>query len=124
MKSFFKGLLTNILGTIISSIIFILFIIGIITLIIPDSDFKIKKNSILKINLSDFNVVERSTDNPFEEFNLSRISRYFELQLLETDESVNFIKEILNTARADESLPSDFYPFDEAALDVTDDTCS
>ncbi len=54
----------------------------------------------------------------FEEFNLSRISRYFELQLLETDESVNFIKEILNTARADESLPSDFYPFDEAALEL------
>ena len=71
MKSFFKGLLTNILGTIISSIIFILFIVGIITLIIPDNDFEIKKNSILKINLSDFNVVERSTDNPFEEFNLN-----------------------------------------------------
>ena len=69
MKSFFKGLLTNILGTIISSIIFILFIIGIITLIMPDNDFEIKKQ-YLKINLSDFNVVERSTDNPFEEFNL------------------------------------------------------
>ena len=32
------------------------------------------------------------------------------------DNSVNFIKDILNTARNDDSLPNDFYPFDEPAF--------
>ena len=70
MKSFFKGVLINILGTIVSSIIFILILVGIITLIIPDNDVIVEENSILKINLSDIIVVERSSNNPFDELNL------------------------------------------------------
>ena len=48
MKAFFKGVLINILGTIVSSIIFILILIGIINLIIPDNDVVVKENSVLK----------------------------------------------------------------------------
>ena len=71
MKAFFKGVLINILGTIVSSIIFILILIGIINLIIPDNDVVVEENSVLKINLSDINVVERSSNNPFDELNLT-----------------------------------------------------
>ena len=71
MKAFFKGVLINILGTIVSSIIFILILIGIINLIIPDNDVVVEENSVLKINLSDINVVERSSNNPFAELNLT-----------------------------------------------------
>ena len=71
MKAFFKGILINILGTIVSSIIFILILIGIIILIIPDNDVVVEENSVLKINLSEINVVERSSNNPFDELNLT-----------------------------------------------------
>ena len=71
MKAFFKGVLINILGTIVSSIIFILILVGIINLIIPDNDVVVEENSVLKINLSDINVVERSSNNPFDELNLT-----------------------------------------------------
>jgi protease-4 len=73
MKAFFKGVLINILGTIVSSIIFILILIGIINLIIPDNDVVVKENSVLKINLSNINVVERSSNNPFDELNLTGV---------------------------------------------------
>tara|TARA_B100002052_G_scaffold296421_1_gene324806 strand:+ start:7924 stop:9666 length:1743 start_codon:yes stop_codon:yes gene_type:complete len=71
MKAFFKGVLINILGTIVSSIIFILILIGIINLIMPDNDVVVEENSVLKINLSDINVVERSSNNPIDELNLT-----------------------------------------------------
>tara|TARA_Y100001954_G_C15775427_1_gene586723 strand:- start:79 stop:1821 length:1743 start_codon:yes stop_codon:yes gene_type:complete len=73
MKAFFKGVLINILGTIVSSIIFILILIGIINLIIPDNDVVVEENSVLKINLSNINVVERSSNNPFDELNLTGV---------------------------------------------------
>ncbi len=73
MKAFFKGVLINILGTIVSSIIFILILIGIINLIIPDNDVVVEENSVLKINLSNINVVERSSNNPFAELNLTGV---------------------------------------------------
>ena len=42
-------------------------------MIIPDNDVVVKENSVLKINLSNINLVERSSNNPFDELNLTGV---------------------------------------------------
>ena len=42
-----------------------------ITIISSDEEITIKKNSILKINLSNITIVERTSTNPFGNLNLS-----------------------------------------------------
>jgi protease-4 len=71
MKSFLKNILSTIIGLVTSVIIIILLFIGIITIMSTEKEVTIKENSILKINLSNTSVVERSSENPFDGFNIS-----------------------------------------------------
>ena len=71
MKSFLKNILTTIIGIISSIIVMILLIIGFVAIISSEDEVKVKENSILKIDLANTSVVERSSENPFDGLNLS-----------------------------------------------------
>jgi protease-4 len=71
MKSFLKNILTTIIGIISSIIVMILLIIGFVAIISSEDEVKVKKNSILKIDLANTSVVERSSENPFDGLSLS-----------------------------------------------------
>jgi protease-4 len=49
----------------------ILLIIGFVAIISSEDEIKVKENSILKIDLGNIAVVERTSENPFDGFNLS-----------------------------------------------------
>jgi protease-4 len=71
MKSFLKNILTTIIGIISSIIVMILLIIGFVAIISSEDELKVKENSILKIDLSNTSVVERSSENPFDGLSFS-----------------------------------------------------
>ena len=71
MKSFLKNILTTIIGIISSIIVMILLIIGFVAIISSEEEVKVKENSILKIDLANTSVVERSSENPFDGLSLS-----------------------------------------------------
>ncbi len=71
MKSFLKNILTTIIGIISSIIVMILLIIGFVAIISSEDEVKLKENSILKIDLANTSVVERSSENPFDGLSLS-----------------------------------------------------
>ena len=75
MKSFFKNVLSTIVGMILSVIVIILLFIGIISLNLSSINNKnevdVKENSVLNINLSETSVVERTSENPFNGLNFS-----------------------------------------------------
>ena len=75
MKSFFKNVLSTIVGMVFAVFAIILLFIGIVSLSISslnnDKEVKLKENSILKINLAELSVVERTSENPFEGLNFS-----------------------------------------------------
>ena len=71
MKSFLKNILATIIGIISSIIVMILLIIGFIAIISSKDEVKVKENSILKIDLANTSVVERSSENPFDGLSLS-----------------------------------------------------
>ena len=71
MKSFFKKILTTIISLISAIIVIIIIIAGSIAIINIDEDISIKENSILKIDFTNTSVVERTSENPFDELNLS-----------------------------------------------------
>ena len=69
MKSFFKNVLSTIVGMVLAVIVIMLLFIGIVSLSLSsinnEEEVVVKENSILKINLSDLSVVERTSENPF-----------------------------------------------------------
>ncbi len=68
MKQFFKYVLATIVGVVISSIVGLLFFIGVIGAIVSSSDnkeVKVDDNSILFIDLKQ-EIVDRASDNPFK----------------------------------------------------------
>ena len=75
MKSFFKNVLSTIVGMVLAVIVIMLLFVGIISLSISSINNKdevtVKENSILEINLSDLSVVERTSENPFDGLNFS-----------------------------------------------------
>jgi len=75
MKSFFKSVLSTIVGMVLAVFIIVLLFIGILSVSISslnnDKEVTVKENSILKINLSELSVVERTSENPFEGMNFS-----------------------------------------------------
>ena len=71
MKSFLKNIFTTIIGIISSIIVMILLIIGFVAIISIEDEVKVKENSILKIDLANTSVVERSSENPFDGLSLS-----------------------------------------------------
>ena len=75
MKSFFKNVLSTIVGMVLAIIVITLLFIGIISLglssINNEDEVTVKENSILEINLSDLSVVERTSENPFNNLSFS-----------------------------------------------------
>jgi protease-4 len=71
MKSFFKNILSTIIGMVSAVIVIVLLSVGAIAIMIPDKEVTVKKNSILKIDLANISVVERTSENPFAELNIS-----------------------------------------------------
>ncbi|MEC9209398.1 MAG: signal peptide peptidase SppA [Bacteroidota bacterium] len=81
MKSFFKNILSTIIGIGISIIVIILLFVGLITVISSEKTTPIKENSILKIDLANTSVVERTSENPFDAINLSgEVAKTIELK--------------------------------------------
>ena len=75
MKSFFKNVLSTIVGMVMAVFVIVLLFIGIVSVSISslnnEKEVKVKENSILKINLAELSVVERTSENPFEGMNFS-----------------------------------------------------
>ena len=71
MKSFFKNILSTIIGIVSSILLLVIILLVIIAIASTDNEVKIKKNSILKIDLSNNTIVERSPTNPLEAFNFT-----------------------------------------------------
>jgi len=75
MKSFFKNVLSTIVGMVLAVFVIILLFIGILSISLSsinnEEEVKLKENSILKINLTELSVVERTSENPFESLNFS-----------------------------------------------------
>ena len=75
MKSFFKNVLSTIVGMVLAVFVIVLLFIGIVSVSISslnnDKEVTVKEKSILKINLTELTVVERNSENPFEGMNFS-----------------------------------------------------
>jgi protease-4 len=71
MKQFFKMMFASMIGGILSLVVlfflFFIIIMGIVASTADNDKVDVKENSILRITLSE-NISERSTDNPFEDF--------------------------------------------------------
>ena len=96
MKTFIKNILSTILGILSSIIIFILLCIGIFSMLNSEEKVTLKKHSVLKIDLTNTSVVERTSENPFNNLRLSG-------EVAETIE----LREILNNiekAKNDENI--------------------
>jgi protease-4 len=73
MKSFFKNVLSTIVGMVLAVFVIMLLFIGIASIFTlhNEGEVIVKENSILKINLAELSVVERTSENPFDGLNLS-----------------------------------------------------
>ena len=71
MKSFLKNILSTIIGIVSSILLLLIIMLVIFSIAGTDNEVKIKKNSILKIDLSNNTIVERSPTNPLEAFNFT-----------------------------------------------------
>lgn len=71
MKSFLKNILSTIVGIFSSILLLLIIMLVIFSIASTDNEVKIKKNSILKIDLSNNTIVERSPTNPLEAFNFT-----------------------------------------------------
>ena len=81
MKAFLKNIISTIIGIVASTIILILLFIGIIYFVNTDKEITVKENTILKIDLANTSVVERTSENPFDGFNFSsEIKKAIELK--------------------------------------------
>ena len=83
MKSFFKNVLSTIVGVVLSVVVVVLLFIGIISIAISalnsDKETKVKANSILKITLSK-PIVERASNNPFENLSITNMNPETEME--------------------------------------------
>ena len=71
MEGFLKNILATIIGIVSGVFIIMLLFIGLIGVLSNEEEVKVKENSILKIDLGKLSVVERSSNNPFTQLNLS-----------------------------------------------------
>jgi len=71
MLSFFKNLFSTILGFILSFIILIILITGGLSLFDKKGAVEAKEDSVLKIDFTKFQIVERVSENPFSALNIS-----------------------------------------------------
>ena len=107
MKNFFKYTLASILGVIIGSILLTFIFIGIINAFISSQEktVEVKSNSVLVIKLSK-EIVDRASEDPFENFNPMNLETEWQLGL-------NSILENIQKAKLHENVKGIF-------LDLTD----
>ena len=108
MKSFLKNILTTIIGIISSIIVMILLIIGFVAIISSEDEVKVKENSILKIDLANTSVVERSSENPFDGLSLSG----------DVASTIELKKVLDNIEKAKNTLLNSNSPISEIAFDL------
>ena len=71
MLSFFKNLLSTVLGIILSFVIIIILIAGGLSFFDKKGIVKVKEDSVLKIDFTKFQIVERASENPFSTLDIS-----------------------------------------------------
>ena len=71
MLSFFKNLLSTVLGFILSFIVLIILITGGLSLFDKKGVVEVKEDSVLKIDFTKFQIVERISENPFSALDIS-----------------------------------------------------
>jgi len=73
MKSFFKNVLSTVVGIVLAVIVMALLCVGIVSFLLSsiNNEVIVKENSILEINLSELSVVERTSENPFDNLSFS-----------------------------------------------------
>ena len=72
MRSILKNIFSTIIGMFTSLILIALLLLGLIAFFNSKDEIKVKKNSILEINLSEVKVVERVSSNPIQDLVLNR----------------------------------------------------
>ena len=96
MKSFFKNILSTIIGMVSAVFVMILLFVGLIAVMSSEEDVIVKKNSILKIDLSK-KVVERTSPNPLDYLSLLNLELDLPLELKE-------ILDNIEKAKSDENI--------------------
>jgi len=119
MRNFLKNVLSTIVGVVLSVIVVILLFIGIISITISSFDnekeSKIYPNSILKIDLTS-PIVERSSDNPFENLSFTNMDPQKELEF-------KSILDNIEKAKMDDRIKGIYLnsPFVNAGLSQTEE---
>ena len=101
MKDFLKFLLATIVGILITSVMFFFLLLIIISASSQDKPVEVKPNSILHITLSE-QIVERSTDSPFNMFPSDAFASIKEIGL---NDILNNIKK----AKSDNNIVRNIY---------------
>ena len=119
MKTFLKNVLSTIVGVVLSVVVVILLFIGIISIAVSSFDnekeSKVDPNSILKIDLTS-PIVERASDNPFENLSFNNMDPQKELELKN-------ILDNIEKARTDDRIKGVYLnsPFVNAGLSQTEE---
>ena len=119
MKSFFKNVLSTIVGVVLSVVVVVLLFIGIISIAIStldsDKETKVKANSILKITLSK-PIVDRASDNPFKNLSITNMDP-------ETEIEFKSILDNIEKAKTDDRIKGIYLnvPFVNAGLSQTEE---
>ncbi len=100
MKQFFKFMFASMLGFILSSIIifflFFILLVSVASFSSKKEEVKVNPNSVLKLKF-DFEIQERTSENPFENFNFSNFKSNKNLGL-------NDIVRNINKAKTDDNI--------------------
>jgi protease-4 len=115
MKIFFKNILSTIIGMVSAVFVMILLFVGLIAVMSSEEDVTVKKNSILKIDLSK-KVVERASPNPLDYLSLLNLELDLPLELKE-------ILDNIEKAKTDDNISAIFIntSFVNAGLSQTEE---
>jgi protease-4 len=114
MKQFFKMVFASMLGAILSAfallIIGILIIVGLVANASKDTTSEIKSNSILHLILNN-DIVERSSKNPFKNFDLSNFDQ-------DKQPGLTDIVALINAASTDDNIKAIYLDIDEISSGI------
>jgi protease-4 len=104
MKSFFKTLLASLIGSVLAIFLFFLILVIILGSIMAgageDKPFSVKEKSVLHLKLNN-EILDRGSDNPFENFNFSDLEAG-------KNEGLNEILEVIKLASEDKHISGIF----------------
>jgi protease-4 len=104
MKSFFKTLLASLIGSVLAIFLFFLILVIILGSIMAgageDKPFSVKEKSVLHLKLN-HEILDRGSDNPFENFNFSDLEAG-------KNEGLNEILEVIKLASEDKHISGIF----------------